>query len=181
MAEGEWVEILRGGDRILIRPVRSDDMQMEKSFIEALSPEARRFRFLSSMVSPDEALLRLLTRIDAATQIAYVALIDDRSRKQEVGVARLAMAAGAEDCEFALVVADRWQQKGIGTRLMGHLVDAARARGLRRMVSSDASDNRQMRRFADHLGMRHQTDPQDPHQVTYTLDLTDAPGHPVHR
>jgi GNAT superfamily N-acetyltransferase len=171
----EWIEILRGGDRIRIRPLHADDMAMEKAFIEALSPEARRFRFLSSMASPDDALLRLLTRIDPETEVAYVALIDDRSRNQEIGVARFAAAPGAGECEFAVVVADRWQQKGIGTRLMGHLIEAARSRGLRKIFSNDAADNHRMRRFAEHLNLGHQADPQDPHQVIYSLELANPP------
>ncbi|MEJ8827427.1 hypothetical protein WKW80_36540, partial [Variovorax humicola] len=56
-ASGGWHEMLRGGDRVLIRPIHKDDVEMERRFIEALSPQSRRFRFLDTLNSPSDALL----------------------------------------------------------------------------------------------------------------------------
>lgn len=39
------------------------------------------------------------------------------------------------------------------------------------MDSSDAWDNELMRRFAAHMGLRHEIDPGDATQVRYSLDL----------
>lgn len=166
-----WEQIIRGGDRVLIRPLHAEDVEMERRFIEELSPVSRRFRFLESMKSPSDELLRQLTVLDPATDEAYVAVTVVGSQEAPVGVARFSAAKGRPDCEFAVTVADSWQKKGLGTLLMQHLVEAARKRGIQAMHSSDAWDNELMRRFAAHLGMQHRQDPDDATQVLYSLEL----------
>jgi hypothetical protein len=54
---------------------------------------------------------------------------------------------------------------------MRHLIEVARARGIESMHSSDAADNRLMRRFAKHLRPRHTNDPEDSSLVNYIVDL----------
>jgi GNAT superfamily N-acetyltransferase len=172
---GVWTEVLRGGDRILIRPIRADDVEMERRFIEGLSPTSRRFRFLDTMRSPSNELLRKLTAIDPSTDVALVAVLDDEAHDHEIGVARFSTRPGGKECEFAVTVSDEWQNKGLGTHLMYHLIEAARRRGVERMYSIDASDNEPMRRFAAHLHFNHARDPDDATQTVYSLDLR-SPG-----
>ncbi len=171
LAAGTWTEELRDGTHVLIRPIHVRDVEMERRFIEALSPDSRRFRFLESMRSPSDALLKQLTDIDPATDAAYVAVIVDGTKEQEIGVARFSAAADAKDCEFAVTVGDEWQRKGLGTLLMRRLLQVARSRGIRSLHSSDAADNGSMRKFAEHLHLRHERDPDDATQVLYSVDL----------
>lgn len=171
-----WEQMIRGGDRVVIRPLHAQDVAMERRFIEDLSPVSRRFRFLDSMKSPSEALLTKLTVLDPATDAAFVAVTHAGSQEHPIGVGRFSAGADAKDCEFAVTVADAWQQKGLGTVLMQHLIEVARQRGIDTMHSSDAWDNALMRSFAAHLGMRHEPDPDDAKQVVYSLDLTPSEG-----
>lgn len=168
-------QIIRGGDRVLIRPLHAEDAGIERRFIEALSPVSRRFRFLDSMKSPSDALLTQLTVLDPATDVAYLAVTVVGAQEEPVGVGRFSAGTGDKDCEFAITVADKWQKKGLGTLLMQHLVDAARKRGINTMHSSDAWDNELMRRFAAHLGMQHAHDPDDARQILYSLALKPLP------
>ena len=166
-----WTDTLRDGTRVLIRPIHVRDVEMERRFIEALSPVSRRFRFLESMHSPSDALLKQLIDIDHETDAAYVAVIVDGTKELEIGVARFSATADAKDCEFAITVGDEWQRRGLGSLLMNYLVEAAHARGIRRLHSSDATDNDAMRKFAAHLHLRHERDPDDAGQVLYSVDL----------
>lgn len=170
LATGTWTEQLRDGTHVLIRPIHVRDAPMERRFIEALSPDSRHFRFLDSMQSPSDALLKQLTDIDHATDAAFVAVIVDGAKEHEVGVARFSAAADASDCEFAVTVGDEWQRKGLGTLLMKHLLEVARSRGIRSLHSSDAADNGSMRKFAEHLHLKHERDPNDPTQILYSVD-----------
>ena len=163
--------VLRDGSRIVIRPIQPADAAMERTFIEGLSPQSRRFRFLETLQSPSDSLLRQLTLINPLTDVAYVAIVDDGLRNQEVGVGRFSAALNSDECEFAIVVADGWRQKGLGTILMHNLVEAARTMGVAHMYSSDAWDNDLMRKFAAGLGLDHHQDPQDATQVLYQLEL----------
>ena len=88
-ATGGWHEMLRGGDRVLIRPIHKDDVEMERKFIEALSPESRRFRFLETMNSPsDESCLEKLTTINPLTDMAWAS----QWSRQNAGKERLKWA-----------------------------------------------------------------------------------------
>lgn len=163
-------EVLRDGSHVTIRPIRKQDVELERKFIEGLSPQARRFRFLCSMKTPGEALLRQLTDIDVQRDAAFIALVEENGAQREIGVARF---SGMPDgtAEVAVTVSDDWQHRGLGTALMKRLIDLARQRGIREFHSIDSSDNKAMRELADYLGFRHSTDPQDATQVIYTLDL----------
>lgn len=169
-----WERVMRGGDRVVIRPLHVQDAEMERGFIEGLSTVARRFRFLDSMKSPGEDLLKQLTVLDPKTDVAYIAVTEAGGQEKQVGVGRFSVGTGGHDCEFAVTVTDAWQNKGLGTLLMQHLIDDARKRGVIDMHSSDAWDNDLMRRFAAHLGLQHRPDPDDAAQVLYSLELKPA-------
>jgi GNAT superfamily N-acetyltransferase len=155
----------------MIRPIHKQDIELERRFIETLSPRSRRFRFLEVVNSPSEVMLRRLTAIDPATDAAFVALVAIGAEKREIGVARFSARPDGTDCEFAVTVSDEWQNKGLGTLLMQRLIAVARARGIKAMHSSDASDNDLMQKFAEHLNFHHVRDPEDGTQVLYSVDL----------
>jgi len=165
--------VLRDGTHVFVRPIHADDVELERRFIEALSPSSRRFRFLETMHSPSDALLKQMTVINPSTDAAYVALVNEGGDgpQREVGVARFSARADGHDCEFAVTVSDDWQNKGLGSLLMARLIEVARARGINEMHSSDAADNTRMRQFAEYLHFRHETDPEDATLVLYSVDL----------
>lgn len=165
--------LLIDGTRVSLRSIHAEDIELERRFIEALSPSSRRFRFLETMSSPSDALLKQMTVINPSTDAAYVAVIGEGDQQREIGVARFSARADGHDCEFAVTVSDDWQNKGLGTLLMKRLIEVAKARGIKVMHSSDASDNTRMHQFADHLRFRHERDPDDATLVRYTVDLSE--------
>ena len=171
-AEDAHTEVsLNDGTRVLLRPIHVEDVALERRFIEALSPAARRYRFLDAMRTPSEELLKLMTDIKPARDVAYVAVLGSDDAEVQIGVGRFSAQPDGTTCEFAVTVADEWQNKGLGTFLMERLIAAARARGLESMFSSDASDNTRMRQFAEHLHFHHRHDPDDARLVRYSVDL----------
>ncbi len=166
-----WSERLRNGLHVMIRPIRKSDAALERAFIEGLSPQSRRFRFLGVIKSPSDALIKQLTEIDYQHDVAFVALVHEKGKKKEIGVSRYSLSADGQSCECAITVADDWQGRGLGSLLMRHLIEVARASGIRKMLSIDASENLQMRDLATYLGFHRRADPEDSHQVIYSLDL----------
>jgi RimJ/RimL family protein N-acetyltransferase len=166
-------EVLHDGSTVTIRPLLKQDIELERRFIEGLSPQSRRYRFLCSLVTPTDALLRQLTELDPQREAALVALVEDHGATREVGVARFSGVPGGK-AEIAVTVSDEWQNKGLGTALMRRLIDLARQRGIREFYSIDAWSNDHMRRLAEHLGFEHKADPEDATQVVYTLQLASA-------
>lgn len=166
-----WDETLADGTHVFIRPISKGDAALERAFIKRLSPETRRMRFLGQLREPSDDLVRALTDIDYQRDMAFVALIDYKGKPREIGVSRYSTSPDGATCECAVTVSDEWQQKGLGTLLMRHLIDVARSRGIRSMMSLDSAGNLPMRDLAEFLGFERRTDPRDPSQVIHTLVL----------
>jgi acetyltransferase len=87
-----------------------------------------------------------------------------------IGVARYVRDRDNQAAEFALVVADSWQGRGIGRRLLAKLIEAARRRGVQRLYGDILAINRPMLELARKLGFelgRHE----DPTITRAVLDL----------
>ena len=169
--ELQWTETLADGTHVLVRPLRKTDAELERAFIKRLSPESRRMRFLGQMSEPSDELVRSLTEIHPKRDMAFIALVHREGEKREIGISRYQTSPDGRICECAVTVSDEWQKKGLGTLLMRHLIDVARSRGIRKMVSLDSADNLQMRDLARFLGFSRQVDPQDPTAVIHILTL----------
>jgi GNAT superfamily N-acetyltransferase len=167
----QWTETLADGTHVLVRPLRKADAGLERAFIKRLSPESRRMRFLGQMSEPSDELIRSLTELNPKRDMAFAALVHRDGEKLEIGVSRYQTSPDGRICECAVTVSDEWQQKGLGTLLMRHLIDVARSRGIRKMISLDSADNLQMRDLAHFLGFSRQVDPQDPTEVIHILTL----------
>lgn len=165
-----WHDKLRDGTSVLIRPIGKDDGALERAFIEGLSPESREYRFLGQVAVSDD-LVRELTNLDYQRDMAFIALRHDAGEKREIGVSRFCVSKDGESCECAVVVSDEWQDKGLGTLLMRHLIEVARQRGIKRMISIDMAENAGMRHLAKSLGFARTIYDEYPSEVLHTLDL----------
>lgn len=166
-----WLGCLADGTPVMIRPLREDDRQRETEFIERLSTDTRRLRFLCDFKQPSQALIDQLMDVDDDRRVALVALTEIDGQMREIGVSRYAVTDEPDTCECAVTVADEWQRRGLGTLLMRHLVDEARRHGYRRMVSIDAAGNLAMYHLAQSLGFRRRLDANAPSLAIHTLDL----------
>lgn len=166
-----WQQTLSDGSQVLIRPLGRQDAAAERAFIKALSPQARRNRFLGQLAQPDDTLIERLTDIDYVNDVALAAVVPDGSGYRIVGVSRYAADPTRERCECAVVVADDWQRKGLGTALMKKLILIAQDRGIRLMESFDLAENREIHDLAKAFGFHVRPDPDDARQVIYALPL----------
>jgi acetyltransferase len=155
------VATLRDGTRVTIRPICPEDEAREQAFVRGLSTESRYFRFMNTLRELSPGMLHRFTDPDPSREAALVALHSDAGGTRQVGVARYAMTDGGEAGEFALVVADDMQGRGLGTRLMRELLANARARGLRRLEGSVLSSNHRMLALMQALGFDISALPED--------------------
>ena len=103
--------------------------------------------------------------------MALVAIDGSDAARSIIGVARYIIIAGGEVAEFAIVVADAWQGRGVARLLMKRLVDCARARGLQRLEGAVLRANSRMLKFIANFGATTRDDPEDPEQVIATIGL----------
>ena len=162
---------LAGGARLGVRPIRPEDAEQERAFVAGLSEETRYFRFFYQLHELTPAMLARFTQVDYDREMALVAIDEAGGAPVFVGVARYSMNPDRESAEFAVVVADAWQGRGVARMLMGRLVACARARGLRRLEGLVLRANRNMLKFTEAFGFTTSEDPDDPNQVGVVLLL----------
>jgi acetyltransferase len=162
---------LSDGTDIVIRPIRPEDAEIEQAFIRGLSPESRYFRFMSSISELSLEMLVRFTQIDYHNEMALIAVHTGDEGEEEIGVVRYMTNADKRTCEFALVVADHWQGKGIASLLMRNLIEVARDRGLEYMEGRVLSNNTRMLELMARLNFRATNDPEEPGIKLVTLRL----------
>jgi acetyltransferase len=162
---------LPGGTVATIRPIRPEDAAIEAAFVHGLSEQSRFLRFMFAVHDLAPAQLSRFTQIDYDREMALVAVIDTPSGEKQIGVARYITLADEETCEFAIVVGDDWQGKGLARRLFGMLIDAARGRRLKVMNGVTLRENTRMLDLARAKGFGIKMDEDDPSLVRMTLDL----------
>lgn len=143
---------LPNGTDILVRPIRPEDAELERTFIEGLSQQSRYYRFMHNVKNVTPEMLARFTQIDYHRELALVALVKEKRKSVEIGISRYVLNADGISCEFAVVVSDKWQRTGIGYKLMELLIEAARDKGLKYMDGIILKDNAGMRKLARGLG-----------------------------
>ena len=133
---------------------------MLETGLRHLSAESVQRRFLTPKSSFSRAELRYLTEVDGRDHVALVAEYPGDPVRRLIAVARFVrLHDDPEAAEAAIVVADNWQRRGLGSLLAEQLAARARGSGIRRFTATMASDNvpahRLMARLTRHLERRH--------------------------
>lgn len=155
-------QTLPDGSSPIIRPIRPEDAEIELAFVRGLSEESRYFRFFGALHELNPEQLARFTQIDYDREMALIAVVEDDHAETEIGVARYVINPDWRSCEFALVVADAWQHKGIGHRLMEALIDVARTKGLKSMEGDVLANNLNMLELVAGLGFSIAAKEEDP-------------------
>ena len=152
---------LADGTDITIRPIRPEDAELVQTFVRGLSEESKYFRYMNSMQELTETMLVRFTQIDYSREMALIAVTLEQDKEIQLGVARFAINPDGNSCEFALVVADGMEGKGLGQKLMGLLMEAARSKGLSLIEGEVLSNNHNMLKLMTRLGFTIKTSEED--------------------
>jgi acetyltransferase len=167
---------LADGSRVTLRAIRPEDADMEQEFVRNLSQNSRYFRFMNSVRELSPAMLARFTQIDYDREMAFVAVREEGGREIEIGVTRYVTNPDARTCEFAIVVAEDWQGKGLGRRMLERLIEVARSRGLKAMVGHVLAVNQRMLALCGKLGFEVSNHPEDGALKRVTLVLDSSRG-----
>jgi len=135
-----------------------------------LSPESRYFRFVSSIAELPPSMLARFTLIDYDREMALVAIHKQRTAGADgeiteteriIGVSRYITNPDQSSCEFSLVVADDFNGKGLGSRLMQSIMDVARDKGLTEIDGLVLANNPGMLKLMRSLGFAIKPYPDD--------------------
>ncbi|MFN7923085.1 MAG: bifunctional acetate--CoA ligase family protein/GNAT family N-acetyltransferase [Bryobacteraceae bacterium] len=155
----QWQAQLRNAT-MSIRPIRPEDEPLMVRFHQSLSDESVYFRYFHYMNLGQRISHERLTRIcfiDYDRQIALLGLVNG----EVAGVARLTRLRATNAAEFALLIADKWQRKGVGTLLFRRLLEVAAREGISTMTGETLRENQPMVNLARKLGLSVQDDPEE--------------------
>ncbi len=152
---------LDDGTKLSLRHIVPGDAVKEQAFVRKLSIQSRYFRFHGSIKELNKNDLEKFTNPDPLDTEALIILYNGGKIEEEIGVARFVIDPDGVSCEFAIVVADEWQKRGVGMKLMKALIDHAQSRGIKRIYGSVLENNPGMRRFAKGLGFEETKVPDD--------------------
>jgi len=146
---------LRDGARLTIRPIQPDDSLRLQAFHTRLSPESIYLRYLSPHPVLSAAEAERFTHVDYQNRLAFVATRLEGQEEIIVGVARYDRLGPSRPgaAEFAIVVEDDYQGRGVGTCLAECLTAYARAHGLDLFVAEVEAENERMLNFIRHTGL----------------------------
>ncbi len=145
--------LLRDATPVLIRPVLPEDKDRIREGLHRLSARSRYRRFGTTISELPDEQLRYLTEIDHENHMAWIALDPNAPGQPALAVARYVRLPGEPGvAEAAVVVADAYQGKGLGTILLGMLGVAATKNGIGVFRAYVLVDNRLMLEILRDLG-----------------------------
>ncbi len=150
------------GKPALLRPIRIIDEQKMTDFFYSLSDRTIYRRWMHVIARmPHEDVLYYLD-VDYTSSMGIVVEVQVEGKESElVGVGRYYVDSRTNYAEAAVVVRDDWQGQGLGTQLLGHLLQIARERGVAGFTAEVLSENRAMLHIFHKYGLDVQSVLQD--------------------
>jgi len=146
------------GVRIFIRPVRPEDAPLFTALFKTLSPTTIYYRFFGALKELNPEMLARFTQIDYDREIALVAICEDSETENMLGVARIIGDPDGKTGEFAVLVGDAWQGKGIGSNLLEKCLSIAEKQGFKTVHGIVLKENRNMLALGKKLGFEIKRD-----------------------
>ncbi len=143
---------LSDGTEVLLRAIRPEDEPAEHEMLSTLSEETLRTRFFSVIREISHEWLVLFCNIDYDRHMAVVAELEEKGKKNMIGVARLIMNQDLTSGEIAVLVRDKFQGKRLGTKFVEVLIEIARERGLEEVRADVLTENENMLKVFGRLG-----------------------------
>jgi acetyltransferase len=160
---GSWTA--RDGSAFAVRAIRPEDETLLIGFHRSLSEQSIYQRYFENLGLDQRIAHERLIRVcfsDYDRELALVAEgVDEQGETVIAGVGRLSKLRDGASGEFAVLVSDRYQGRGLGSELLRRLVDVARREGLTSILADILATNGPMIRVARGQGFTIEGDLQD--------------------
>lgn len=160
-----WKALLKDKTPIVIRPVRPEDEPLIVEFHKKLSEDTiyRRYFFQHKLTRrTSHERLRRTCFLDFDREVALAAAGSDPIVGTVImGVGRLARKRKEDEAEIAIVIADPYQGKGLGTKILGRLIDTARAEHIHKLEGTMLPGNIHMQHLFTRAGFTVKTNLSD--------------------
>ena len=161
---------LKDGTAVTIRPIRPEDEPMLVHFHTQLSEQSVRYRYFAPLKLGQRVAHERLVRVCFNDYDRDIALVVEHRRPAAAGsyneseilaVGRLSKTTRRTEGEFALLVRDDWQNKGLGRHLLKQLVEIGQHENLHRITGDIVPENIEMQRVSEKVGFKLARDPEE--------------------
>jgi acetyltransferase len=143
---------LNDGTEVLLRPIKPEDEPLEYEMLSTLSEETLRLRFFSVIKDITHEMLVRFCNIDYEREMAIVAELREGEKRKIIGIARLIIDHDFKRGEYAVLVHDKFSNKGLGYKLVDLLIGVAQEKGLEEVYGTILPDNEKMLRLVRKMG-----------------------------
>lgn len=143
---------LLDGTGVSVREVLPEDAAALQRLFERLSERTIYLRYFGSMDELSDEKARHFAEVDGTDRYALVAL-DPEDEDEIVAVVRYEREEYTNTAEYAALVEDRMQERGLGLSLTRFLIEAARERDIRCFHALVLPENRGMLRLLRSLDL----------------------------
>ena len=153
--------VLRDHTPVNLRPIRPEDEPLWSELLRDASPESIKFRFRSMLRDVTHELATRHCYIDYEREITIIGEVEAEGHRKIIGVGSLSAIGNEKVAEFAVLVADAWQSKGLGGILLDYCLEIAASRGLQQIIAETDPQNRKMIAVFRKRGFRSQMNFED--------------------
>lgn len=152
--------ILRDGTRVIVRAIRPDDKIRLNDAFQRLTAGSVYRRFFAAKAELTADDLRRLTELDFVDHVGLAVTVGEDAHEAFIGVGRFVRdTADAGGAEIAVIVADEYRNRGVGTLLLTHLASLARSLRIKKFVAIVQADNREIFELLQNSGLPFQARP----------------------
>jgi len=152
--EIETYHTIRDGSEVFIRPIKPTDEPLMGALFQSFSKETVYLRFFGFIKEMTHERLQYFVNVDYDQRIAIVDIVKHEDIEKIIAVGRYDLDRSTNMAEIALVVQDEWQNKGIGSFLLGYLMQIAKSRGIIGFTADILAENTRMLHLIRKMGRK---------------------------
>jgi acetyltransferase len=135
---------LNDGTEVMLRPIKPEDEPLWHELLAGCSTQSRWFRFNYLFKQTTHEMASRYCFIDYDRELAIVAEVEEEGQRKLIGIGRLVADVDHQTAEYAVIVVDRWQGRGVGGMLTDYCLELAKKWGVKQVVAEIAKDNSRM-------------------------------------
>lgn len=150
------IETLKNGATVRIRSIRADDKNRLSEAFRNLEAESVYTRFFHAKKTLTDTDLKAATEVDFENTVALVVTVGEGDDEVIIGAGRYVVldpASPVPSAEVAFTIEEDYHGQGIAGRLLRHLAEIAREKGLFRFVAEVLAENKAMLRVFERSGL----------------------------
>jgi RimJ/RimL family protein N-acetyltransferase len=136
--------LVNDGTLINFRPIHPTDEPRMRDLFYKLSAATIYYRFMSHQKFVSRKQIQDFVYIDHRNDVTIVGTLPEAYGEDIIAIGSYYLDPKTNLAEVAFVVGDNWQNKGIGTFLLKHLMRVARRNGIRGFTAEVLTENKPM-------------------------------------